>query len=41
MISYERYEQLENAYWGELAIKADKEKSLSVKESMEFLLGDS
>jgi prevent-host-death family protein len=40
IISYERYEQLEDAYWGELASKADKEKSLSAKESMEFLLKD-
>ena len=38
MVSYELYEQLEDAYWGELAVKADKEKSLSIKESMEFLL---
>lgn len=40
MVSYERYEQLENAYWGELATRADKEKSLSAKESMKFLLED-
>jgi prevent-host-death family protein len=40
MISYERYQQLEDAYWGELANIADKEKSLSTKESMKFLLED-
>ena len=40
MLSYERYEQLEDAFWGELAAKADKEKSLSAKESMKFLLED-
>jgi len=40
MISYERYEQLEDAYWGELATKVDKERPLSSKESMKFLLED-
>ena len=40
MVSYERYMQLEDAYWGELATLADKEKSLSKKETMDFLHGD-
>ncbi len=40
MISYERYLTLEDAYWGELASLADKDKSLGVKKSMDFLLGD-
>ena len=40
MVSYERYLILEDAYWGELATAADKEKSLSTKESMNFLKGD-
>jgi prevent-host-death family protein len=40
MVSYERYLQLEDAYWGELATKADKEKSLGSKKTMDFLLGD-
>jgi prevent-host-death family protein len=40
MVSYERYIQLEDAYWGELAIAADKEKSLGHKESMDFLQSD-
>lgn len=37
MISYERYMQLEDAYWGELATIADQEKSLGIKETMDFL----
>ncbi len=40
MVSYERYIQLEDAYWGELATIADKEKSLSKKATMDFLQGD-
>jgi prevent-host-death family protein len=40
MVSYERYTQLEDAYWGELATVADKEKSLGHKKSIDFLLGD-
>lgn len=40
MVSYERHVQLEDAYWGELATKADQEKSLGKKASMDFLLGD-
>jgi prevent-host-death family protein len=40
MVSYERYIQLEDAYWGELATEADKEKSLGPKKTMGFLLGD-
>lgn len=40
MVSYERYVQLEDAYWGELATEADKEKSLGITKTMDFLLGD-
>ncbi len=40
MVSYERYMMLEDAYWGELATAADKEESLSIKDSMDFLEGD-
>ena len=40
MVSYERYIQLEDAYWGELATAADKEKSLSHKKTVDFLLSD-
>jgi prevent-host-death family protein len=40
MVSYERYVQLEDTYWGELATEADKEKSLGTKKTMDFLLGD-
>lgn len=40
IISYERYLTLEDAYWGELASPADKDKTLGVKKSMDFLLGD-
>ena len=40
MVSYERYIQLEDAYWGELAMAADQEKSLGIQESMDFLNGD-
>ncbi len=40
MVSYERYMQLEDAYWGELATIADQEKSLGKKASMDFLQGD-
>ena len=40
MVSYERYMILEDAYWGELATTADKEKSLGIEASMNFLEGD-
>ncbi len=40
MVSYERYIQLEDAYWGELAMVADQEKSLGIQESMDFLNGN-
>lgn len=40
MVSYERYMQLEDAYWGELATIADKEKSLGAKATMDFLRGE-
>jgi antitoxin Phd len=40
MVSYERYMLLEDAYWGELATQADKEKSLGTKASLDFLESD-
>jgi prevent-host-death family protein len=40
MISYQQYQKLEDAYWGELAADADKEKSLGNKKTMKFLLSD-
>lgn len=40
IVSYDRYIELEDTYWGELAIHADKEKSLGAKVSMEFLTSE-
>ena len=40
ILSYERYQQLEDSYWGEGATVADKEKSIGKKETMDFLQGD-
>lgn len=40
MVSYERYLELEDAYWGELATVADKEKSIGKKKTMDFLHED-
>lgn len=40
MVSYERYVQLEDAYWGEKAKMADKGKSLGKKATMNFLNSD-
>jgi len=40
MVSYERYMQLEDAYWGELAKTSDQETSLGKKATMDFLCGD-
>ena len=40
MVSYERYLQLEDAYWGELATSADREESLGTQASMSFLNGN-
>jgi prevent-host-death family protein len=40
IIPYDQYMKLEDAYWGELACKADEERSLGVKKSMDFLLSD-
>lgn len=37
LVSFERYEQLEDAYFGESALTADKEKSLGKKATMDFL----
>ncbi|NNM59000.1 MAG: type II toxin-antitoxin system Phd/YefM family antitoxin [Legionellales bacterium] len=40
LVSYERYIQLEDSYWGELAVAADREKSIGTKATMDFLQGD-
>ena len=40
MVAYEHYIKMEDAYWGELAIIADKEKSLGHKKSIDFLRSD-
>lgn len=40
LVSYDRYMQLEDAYWGELATLADKEKSIGKKATMDFLNED-
>ena len=37
MVSYDHYMMLEDAYWGEQAVAANKEKSLGVKASLDFL----
>lgn len=37
MVSYEHYIKLEDAYWGELAIVAGREKSLGEKATRDFL----
>ena len=39
IVSYDRYIQLEDAYWGELATAADQEKSLGTKATTDFLQG--
>lgn len=40
IVSYERYTQLEDAYWGELATAADQEESVGTEKTMDFLLSD-
>lgn len=40
MIAYEQYVKLEDAYWGEKAAQADKEKSLGIKKTQDFLTSD-
>lgn len=40
LVSYERYIQLEDAYWGELAKASDKDRSLGKEATMTFLHGD-
>lgn len=40
MVSYEYYTKLEDAYWGELAADADKEKPIGIKKSLRFLQSD-
>ncbi len=37
MLSYTRYQELEDAYWGELALQADKEPSLGTEKTKVFL----
>ncbi len=40
MVAYEKYLQLEDAFWGEAALEADKEKSIGKSQTMKFLLSD-
>lgn len=41
IVSYERYMELEDMYWGELATRADKKgKFLTRKQTMDFLKSD-
>lgn len=40
IVSYERYLQLEDAFWGELATLADKETSIGIKKTLNFLTDD-
>ncbi|MFT3741248.1 MAG: type II toxin-antitoxin system Phd/YefM family antitoxin [Gammaproteobacteria bacterium] len=40
MVSYDRYVQLEDAYWGELATAADQEQSIGLDATMKFLHAD-
>ena len=40
IVAYERYIELEDAYWGERAIAADQEKSIGTKKTKQFLLDD-
>lgn len=40
IVSYELFVKLEDAYWGELAVEADKEESLGVEKTRDFLLKD-
>lgn len=37
MVSYEKYLELEDSFWGEQALQADKELSVGVKRSKTFL----
>jgi len=37
MVPYERYLELEDFYWGEQAIEADKAPALSSEETLRFL----
>ena len=40
IVSYDHYIKLEDAYWGERAIEADKDPSLGVDDSLKFLKND-
>ncbi len=40
IVSYEHYLKLEDAFWGEKALEAKKEKSLGNKKAMGFLLSN-
>ena len=40
MVPYDHYIKLEDAYWGELTNASAQDPSLSVEESMAFLLSD-
>lgn len=37
IVSYDRYLELEEAYWGNLAIESEKDELLSTEDSMRFL----
>lgn len=37
IVSYSRYLELEDAYWGNLAIESEKDELLSTEDSMRFL----
>lgn len=40
IVAYEQYMKLEDSYWGELAAEADKERSLGIKKTKDFLTSD-
>jgi len=40
LLSYDRFMELEDAYWGEKALRSDQERSLSSKQSHDFLKDD-
>jgi len=40
LLAYDYFVKLEDAYWGEMATSADKEKSLGTKKTMDFLADD-
>lgn len=38
MVSYAHYQEMEDAFWGQLAQQADQEPSLGPEETMRFLM---